>query len=317
MMNYIRKHRKISIAIMCILIIILVLVTVFARYIYNIINNYIIETKRMYFYSSVLDINGRNFSIQNWDGFEEYTFTVDLRNYKNEERKTDVDIPYTINIDCGGATSKVTCTTTKGSGGTIDKNTDGDSFNVDVNPKPGVTLTEDDVIKVTTTVTATSPYKKVIYGTYNIGIEKLNFSKKIIDSQGSLYTTLELKNTLSIYKVSQTFTEGGHTYNSGDTVDVETYNSLSDTNKEKCYSAIVTIDLDTSKVKVDTTNRYFINRIENGTYSTTTDSNGFIKKFTIKMAPSSTAEIFFFKENNAANYNNDDTLFTITPILAA
>ena len=68
---------------MCVLIILLVLVTVFARYIYNIINNYILETKRMYFYSSVLDINGRNFSIQNWDGYETYTFTVDLRNYKN------------------------------------------------------------------------------------------------------------------------------------------------------------------------------------------------------------------------------------------
>jgi hypothetical protein len=47
----------------------------------------------MYFYSSVLDINGRNFSIQNWDGFEEYTFTVDLRNYKNEETN-EVNILY-------------------------------------------------------------------------------------------------------------------------------------------------------------------------------------------------------------------------------
>jgi len=313
MMEFIRKHRKLSTFVMSILIIFLILSVVFARYIYNIINNYILETKHMYFYSSVLDVNGKNFSIQNWDGFEPYHFTVDLRNYKNEDRHSDIDIPYTINITCDD--TKVTCTTTKGSGATLEHTTDSDSFIVDVVPKPGVTLTENDVIKVTTTVTTTSPYKKVIYGSYNIGIEKANFSYTVEDSVGSLYAKLILKNTLSGYKVKTAFTQDGHTYNVGDTVNVDEYEALSDANKQNCFSAIVTINFDTTKVKVDVTNKYYLNRLTNG-YTTGTDSNGFVNGFSFKMGPSSTSELIFYKDNISQNYNNSTSLITVTPELA-
>ena len=313
MMEFIRKHRKFSTFVMYVLVFFLVLSVVFARYIYNIINNYILETKRMYFYSSVLDVNGRNFSIQNWDGYEPYHFTVDLRNYKNDDRRSDVDIPYTINISCD--TTKVTCTTTKGSGGTLLHTTDSDSFIVDVVPVVGVTLTEDDIIKVTTTVTTTSPYKKVIYGSYNIGIEKANFSTSIEDAPGNLYTKLILKNTISVYEVETGFTDGGVTYNPGDNINMETYYTLSEANRDKCFSAIVTLNFDTSKVKVDVTNPYYLNRLTNG-YTTDTDSNGFINGFSFKMHPSSTAELIFYKEDITQDYTNSNTLFTITPDLA-
>lgn len=313
MMKFIRKHRKLSTFVMSILIIFLILSVVFARYIYNIINNYILETKHMYFYSSVLDVNGRNFSIQNWDGYETYHFTVDLRNYKNDDRRSDVDIPYTISITCDD--TKVTCTTTKGTGATLEHTTDSDSFIVDVAPKPGVTLTEDDIIKVTTTVTTTSPYKKVIYGSYNIGIEKANFSKSIEDKVGSLYATLILKNTISVYEIETTFTEGGNTYTAGNKITADVYNSLSDANKEKCFSAIVTISFDTTKVKIDVTNNYYLNRLTNG-YTTTTDANGFINGFSFKMGPSSTAELIFFKDDVSQNYTNNNSLITVTPVLA-
>ena len=314
MMEFIRKHRKFSTFVMSILIIFLVLSVVFARYIYNIINNYILETKHMYFYSSVLDVNGKNFSIQNWDGYETYHFTVDLRNYKNDDRRSDVDIPYTINLSCD--TTKVTCTTTKGSGSTLEHTTDSDSFVVDVTPVTGVTLTEDDIITVTTTVTTTSPYKKVIYGSYHIGIEKVNFSKTVVDSVGSLYATLVLKNTISVYEIETTFTDGGNTYTAGNKITPDVYNSLSDTNKEKCFSAIVTISFDTSKVKIDVTDKYFLHRLNGGGYSTTTDANGFINGFTLKMGPSSTAEVLFYKDDISQNYTNNNTVITVTPELA-
>ena len=313
MMDFIRKHRKFSTFVMSILIIFMMLSVVFARYIYNIVNNYILETKHMYFYSSVLDVNGKNFSIQNWDGYEPYHFTVDLRNYKNDDRRSDVDIPYTISISCDD--TKVTCTTTKGSGGTLLHTTDSDSFVVDVKPKVGVTLTEDDVIKVTTTVTTITPFKKVIYGSYNIGIEKANFSSSIEDSSGSLYTKLVFKNTLSVYEVKTQFSQGGVTYNVGDKVNLDTYSTLTDANKQNCFSAIVTLTIDTSRIKVDVTNHYFLNRLTAG-YNTTTDSNGFINGFSFKMNPSSTAELIFFKDNSSQNYTNDSTLFTIVTDLA-
>ena len=313
MMEFIRKHRKFSTFVMSILVIFLLLSVVFARYIYNIINNYILETKHLYFYSSVLDVNGKNFSIQNWDGYEPYHFTVDLRDYKNEDRRTDVDIPYTISITCD--TTKVTCTTTKGSGATLVHTTDSDSFIVDVTPLPGVTLTENDVIKVTTTVTTTSPYKKVIYGSYNIGIEKANFSTTIEDSSGSLYAKLIFKNTLSVYEVKTQFTQDGHTYNVGDKVNIDTYNSLSEANKANCFSAIVTLSIDTSKVKTDITNNYYLNRLTNG-YNTSTDGDGYINGFSFKMTPSSTAELIFYKEDVTQNYTNNTSIFNVSTELA-
>ena len=313
MMEFIRKHKKLSNFVMSILIIFLVLSVVFARYIYNIINNYILETKHLYFYSSVLDVNGKNFSIQNWDEYEPYHFTVDLRDYKNEDRRTDVDIPYTISITCD--TTKVTCTTTKGSGATLVHTTDSDSFIVDVTPLPGVTLTENDVIKVTTTVTTTSPYKKVIYGSYNIGIEKANFSTTIEDSSGSLYAKLIFKNTLSVYEVKTQFTQDGHTYNVGDKVNIDTYNSLSEANKANCFSAIVTLSIDTSKVKTDITNNYYLNRLTNG-YNTSTDGDGYINGFSFKMTPSSTAELIFYKEDVTQNYTNNTSIFNVSTELA-
>ena len=314
MMEFIRKHRKFSTFVMSILVIFLILSVVFARYIYNIINNYILETKHMYFYSSVLDVNGRNFSIQNWDGFEPYHFTVDLRNYKNDDRRSDVDIPYTISITCDD--TKVTCTTTKGSGAILAHTTDSDSFIVDVVPKQGVTLTEDDVIKVTTTVTTTSPYKKVIYGSYNIGIEKANFSYTIEDSAGSLYAKLILKNTLSVYEVKTAFTQGGHTYNVGDKVNADVYETLTDANKANCFSAIVTIAFNPAQIRIDVTNKYYLNRLTNNGYTTTTDANGFINGFSFKMGPSSTSEVLFYKTDVSQNYNNSTTLISVTPELA-
>ena len=70
----------------------------YAKYFLNIINNYILETKKFYFNSSVLTINNKHYQINNWDGVSSYPITVDLNNRKNTERYTTSDIDYTIKL---------------------------------------------------------------------------------------------------------------------------------------------------------------------------------------------------------------------------
>ena len=67
-MDFVRKHKKLSILILVIAILVLIFGTTLARYIYNVIHNYILESNEFYFNSTVLDMNGRQYRINNWDG---------------------------------------------------------------------------------------------------------------------------------------------------------------------------------------------------------------------------------------------------------
>ena len=81
-MNFIRTHKKISILILIAAIIIFLYGTTLARYIYNTIHNYILESKEFYFNSTVLDINTKQYKINNWDGVNNYVLTIDVNNKK-------------------------------------------------------------------------------------------------------------------------------------------------------------------------------------------------------------------------------------------
>ena len=64
--------------------------------VYDKINHYLLETKGFYFNSSILNVNGKNYLINNWDGVNNYPLTIDLNNRKSSLKKTDVDIAYEI-----------------------------------------------------------------------------------------------------------------------------------------------------------------------------------------------------------------------------
>ena len=110
MMQKIRNHKKISITILVVLAILLVISIAFGRYIYNMINNYILETKGFYFNSSVLAVNSKNYNIRNWDGVNSYTLNIDLNNRKNSLITTREDIQYEIQVICS---NNVSCTSSK------------------------------------------------------------------------------------------------------------------------------------------------------------------------------------------------------------
>ena len=64
-----------------------------------------------------------------------------------------------------------------------------------------------------------------------VGKEKTSY--EIVDSVNSKYLDLNITNTLSYYNVETAFGN----YSVGDRIDVDTYLTLPETDKQKCYSA--------------------------------------------------------------------------------
>ena len=310
-MRFIREHKTASKIVVVSLFIFLFVSFTFGRYIKNILNSYILETKGFYFNSTILAVNGKNYSINNWDGVNSYPLTIDINNRKNSERYTKTDITYEISYNCP---SSVTCTLSK-TEGVLHPEDQTDNYSLIVTPKQN--FYEGDQAVVTTTVTSTSPYVKTMSATYTIGVLKSNFSYDIVDSVNSKFLTINFTNSISYYQVSEAFS----TYNVGDQVSVDVYNNLSQTDKDKCFSSIVTVEYDPNLLLVDMTNNLFLRRL-NTNYEEVTLADGFnyVKKFSFKVNASSSNSIIFYKDDVSKNYTypvvNPNSIIRVSVISA-
>ena len=243
-MKFVRKHKKASIIVLILLIFTFSFTVAFGKYFYNIINNYILESRNFYFNSSQLTINNKKYQINNWDGISSYPITVDLDNQKNLDVYTIGDITYDITYECEDT---VTCTLNKTSG-TIREQDHTDSYILTVIPNQ--TFREGESVRVKTIATSRTPYEKELSATYTLKVTQSNFSYSIDDEEGSLVALLHLNNSLTFYSVQTAF----GSKQVGDKVSVDEYEALSTTDKAKCYSAIVTLTFDPNVVLLDSTN---------------------------------------------------------------
>ncbi len=291
-MKYIREHKKISIVVLIALVIFLFVYVVFGRYIHNIISQYLLETKEFYFNSSILNVNGKNYLINNWDGVNSYTLTIDLNNRKNNERYTKTDISYTISVNCPNT---VVCTLSKNSG-VIHPNDATDSYQVTVTPQQN--FYAGDTVRVETSVTSSQPYQKTMSAAYTIGVEKSNFSYEIEDSVNSKFLTIRFLNAVTYYEVEQAFGD----YAVGDQVSLDDYNQLSEANKNKCFSAIVTVQYNPNILLVDMTNNLYLHHLPTNYQEQTIGGYQYVSKFSFKVNASSSNEIIFYKDDITQNY---------------
>lgn len=305
-MKYIREHKKLSIIILIILVIFLIISLTLGRYILNILNNFILETKSFYFNSSILTINNKGYSINNWDGVNAYTLTIDLNNRKNAKRITKADISYDINVTCS---DNVSCTLSKTSS-VIYSTDESDSYQITVTPVKN--FYEGDTATVSTSVTSNSPYTKTLSATYSIGIKKSKFSYNIEDSTNAKYLTLNLTNSITYYEVQTAFSN----YSIGDQISIDDYANLSDSEKANCFSAIVTVEFDPKVLFCDLTNNLYINRLSNNYEEETIDGYKYVKKFSFKMNASSNRNIIFYKDDITKNYTypivNDNSIVNVS-----
>lgn len=300
-MEFVRKHKKISITVLIILFIVLILGFAYGRYLYNIINNYILETKAFYFNSSVLGINNNKYLVNNWDGVNSYTLTINVNNMKNSLVSTDADITYETYVSCS---SNATCTLSKQSS-VIYKDDHNDSYVITVVPKHSIA--ENEEVTVYTKATATSPYSKSLDATYTLTTAKSNFSYEIVDKVGSKYLELDISNTLTYYKVETAF--GSHSV--GDQLSLDEYAALSATDKAKCYSAIVELSWDPSLIYLDMTANEYLHRTNQATEQI--DGHTYVNNFTYKLDAITSSKIIFYKPDISLNYTYPIT--TSTPVI--
>lgn len=284
MIRKIQENRKLSIIVLVILLIFLIFSITFGRYVYNVVHNYIIESKGFYFNSSVLKLNGKSYSINNWDGVNSYPFTIDVNNKKNDEVYTTSDITYDIYVECA---STVQCVVSKNSG-TIYEDQHTDSYTITVIPRQ--TFEAGDTVTISTRVVSNYPYRKQMSATYHLGVQKANFSYSIEDAVGDKFCTLNLTNSIGYYDCN------------GDQTTVQEYANLTPAQQAQCYSAIIVLTFDPADVLLDMTSNTYHNRLSTNYQEQTIGTNQFVKKYSFKVDPNSNTKVIFYKTNINANY---------------
>lgn len=310
-MEFIRKHKKASIILLIILVFLVLFGFTYAKYVYNLIDNYILETKGFYFNSSVMSITGKSYNINNWDGVNSYTLMVDVNNKKNEDKYTTHDISYDITCRCPDT---VRCELSKESGIIYeDKKTD--SFQLTVIPNGS--FSEGESVEIEIMATSNSPYTKSLFATYRIGVEKSNFSYSIDDSIGSKYLVLNVANSIAYYEVEEAFLD----YNTGDKISLEDYINLSDENKSKCFSAKVTITFPSDNIKLDMTAKSYLHMISNSISEETLDDGfNYVESYSFLLDATASEKIIFYKDDINNNYTypivNSSSIITVSAVLA-
>ena len=310
-MKYIREHKKLSIITLVSLVGLLVLGIAYAKYFLNIINNYILETKKFYFNSSVLTVNNKHYQINNWDGISTYQITIDVNNRKNSERYTTSDIEYSINVDCDN--TKLTCTVNKSSS-IIYEDSHTDSYQITVVPR--VNFAAGETVSVNTYVESSSPYVKRLSATYDLNVVNSRFTYNIDDKMGDLVMNLNLTNSMAYYEVEQAF----GTYSVGDEISNDVYQTLTDTEKAKCFSAKVTLTFDPNVVILDSTDESIRNRLTTPYQETTINGNNYVSKYAFKVDAATNKKIIFYKVNPYTNYTypikNPTSIVQVDVVLA-
>lgn len=274
--------------------------TSFARYVYKVINNYILESQHFYFNSSILKEDNPTYSISDWDGVNPYTMTIDVNNKKNELVSTASDIKYQIEVSCP---STVICNVSK-TEGIIYENVKTDSYVLTIIPINS--FEAGDQVIVTTKVTSTYPYTKSLEATYLVGVQNYGFTYQITDAPGEKYLTLELTNSRPYYEVEESF----QNYKVGDIISLETYKNLSDQEKSYCVSARVTISFNPNQILLDMTDPTYLKYNDSQTL-TTINGYEYVTGFTFEMEATSNTKINFYKPNISDNYNGNTSVIQV------
>jgi len=303
------KYRKIvkkRIIILFILSICVVsLIAIYARYVLDTNNNFYSKSKEFYFNSDKLDENGPVYQIENWSGVDDYTITINMNSNDNNLISTSYDISYDISYICS---DNIICSLSKTTG-VIYSSTNTDYFTLRITPNK--TLSTGDRVYVQITAKAKSPYEKTLRGTFNLIVGQEKITYEIVDLANQQYLEVNITNTLSYYIVSQSF----DSYNVNDKITRETYLSLTEDKKQKCYSAMVTLSFDPNVVLLDMTNNNYLNA-ENVTH-TTKNSYNYINSITFKVDAITSTKVRFYKIDQTKNYtypnnNNQSPVITLT-----
>ena len=299
-----KYQRKQLIIIGAIAVLLLSVIVIFGRYVTNNINNFFMRSKEFYFNSDKLKETEAVYQIDNWSGIDSYDIIINMDSRKNNLEAAKYDIAYNIKYTCS---NNAICQLSKPNG-TIYASNNTDSFNLTITPNRQLEV--GDKVEVDIEVESMAQYKKTLKGKFTLVVGKEKLSYQITDEAQNPYMELRLTNTLSYYIVDQAF-DG---YTQGQKIDSDTYLGLSEENKKNCYSSMVTMKFDPTKILIDMTNEMF----EKATNINRTTINGktYISEITISVDAISSVDIRFYKVDVSQDYTypkgNNSPIVTIT-----
>ena len=281
--------RRGLIIILIILILLLPVGITFSRYITENIRNYIMEANHFFFNSDKLVSGGVTYGINNWGGAGNIEIQFELNNHKNNILTSDTDIEYTLDITCDNG---LICSLSSDSG-VIQVAEKTDDFTLTLTPtRP---FNDNESVTVTVSATSSTPYVKTLSATFVVTVGRRGIDYEITDSEGSPYLIFSITNALDTYKVITAFGD----YSVNDLITTNDYLALSDENKAKCASAVITLSFDPSVIILDTTSEI----MSSATYQTT-NYNGvdYISNITFPMDVMMSKEIRFYKRDSSRNW---------------
>lgn len=277
-------------------------VIVFGRYVTNSVNNFFMRSKEFYFYSDKLSEDKDIFQIENWSGVDDYIITINMNSRKNNLEVANYNIGYNITYSCS---DNAICQLSKTSGIILGA-TNTDFFNLTITPN--TQLETGDKVVVNIEATSTSNYTKTLKGQFTLVVGQEKVTYKITDEKDKPYMDLRITNTLSYYIVEENF--GAYTV--GQKIDIDTYLELTEEEKSKCHSSIVTVAFDPNIILLDNTSENY----QNATNITTTiiDGKSYIKSITLPIEAISSADLRFYKVDISQNYTypNKDNVSVVT-----
>ena len=297
-----RKIKKKHLIIFGIVLFLLTITFSYGRFIYRGLRNYYLSTKSFYFNSDKMSEDESYYQLDNWSGVEPVVITFNMDSKKNNLVASPDNITYDIDFECS---SNVTCAASKETG-LIMNNTNTDNFTITMTPN--VTLGEGDYITLDVSTSATSPYSKTLKGKFRINVGEIGLSYEIVDEVGSPYLDFNITNTLDYYKVLTAF----GTHNANDKIEISEYLSLSEENKRKCASAVITLSFSPDILRLDMTNEAAIKAISTSS-TNMSDGYDYISSVTFGIDALSSNSIRFYKLNTNNNYTYP--FVTNTPIV--
>ena len=280
-------------------------IIIFGRYLTSNVSNFFVRSKEFYFFSDKLSEDNSIYQVDNWSGVDDYTITINMNSRLNNIESATYDIGYDISYACS---DNAICQLSK-TQGIIKADTNSDFFNLTITPN--TQLKDGDKVIVDVVVNSTAPYKKTLKGRFTFVVGKEELTYQITDNSQDPYMLLSITNTLTYYTVKEAF----DSFHVGDRIDINTYLSLSEDKKSKCYSAEVKIEFNPREVLFDVTNSAY----SDATNITTTNIDGktYINGFTIKIDAMSSREIRFYKVDVNQDYtypngSNDKSIITVS-----
>lgn len=289
------KINKKKLVCLCLLLMIFLGVGVsFGRYAYKEIRDFYLSTKKFYFNSDKLASDKAVYKIENWSGVGSYSITINVNSYENNNLYSEEDIYYDISYSCSDT---VTCSIENNkTDGVISADSNNDYFTIVMTVPTGNIFKTGDSVTINVSASSTSPYKKSLSAEFTFVVGQYGLSYEIEDSVGSPYLDIRITNTLDYYVVREAFDN----YSVDTQIDIDTYLSLSDENKAKCASSIITLTFDPDVILLDMTSDAYLNNV--GIETVKINNYNYVKSISFKIDALASQMVKFYKADTTKNY---------------